>query len=108
MKYNLFEIIGIYVVVKNTIVLGSTFVKSYRKAKQEIERKRLIEKLNKSDEKLSKLSNEMKRRDKLVLDMYREGYSRQEIIDRYGEDWIGKDRVKRICDEEDNSWDAEA
>ena len=108
MKYNLFEIIGIYVVVKNTIVLGSTFVKSYTKAKQEIELKRRFEELKQSAEMLDKFNDELKRRDKMVLDMYREGYSRQEILDHFGEKWIGKEDVQRICDEEDNSWDAEA
>ena len=105
MKYNLFEIVGIYVVCRTGVVFCKSLINKYGK-------KLLKCKTEQFEKSLAIMKNELdeenRRRDKLVLDMYREGYSRQEILDHFGEKWIGKERVERVCDEEDHSWDAEA
>ncbi len=108
MKYNLFEIIGIYVVCKEIVLIGKEFVRAINIAWTKHQFIQHGKELEISLDRLKKFDDEDRRRDKLVLDMYREGYSRQEILDHFGEKWIGKDRVERVCDEEDHSWDAEA
>ena len=114
-KYNLFELVGIYIVGKEFVKIGKVFANVFTEGVKMAKTRYYNEEMSKANKEISKaietitsINMESEKRDELVLAMYRNGHSRSEILEYFGEDYISKDRVERICDEEDRSWGAEA